>query len=42
MLQPGAVAGLKREDAMRLVEDMQALIERLEHLRRELRRLADE
>jgi hypothetical protein len=42
MLQPGAVAGLRREEAMTLIEEVQGLQRRLEHLRNELRRLIDE
>lgn len=42
MLEPGAVAGLKREEAMALLEELQGLDGRLRNLRNELRRLAEE
>jgi predicted nucleic acid-binding Zn-ribbon protein len=42
MLQPGAMAGLRREEAMDLIEEVQGLQSRLEQLRMELRRLAEE
>ena len=42
MLQPGATAGLRREEAMDLIEEVQGLQSRLEQLRTELRRLAEE
>src|SRR5580704_6217440 len=42
MLQPGATAGLRREDAINLIEEIQDRQSRLEQLRTELRRLADE
>ena len=42
MLQPGATAGLRREEAIDLIEEVQGLQSRLEHLKGELRRLADE
>jgi hypothetical protein len=42
MLQPGAVAGLRREEAVTLIEEVQSLQHRLKHLRTELRRLAEE
>lgn len=42
MLQPGAVAGLRREDAVTLIEEVQALQRRLEGLSSELRCLAEE
>ena len=42
MLQPGATAGLRREDAMELIEEVQGLQQRLSHLTGELRRLVDE
>jgi hypothetical protein len=42
MLQPGATAGLRREEAMDLIEEVQGLQSRLEQLRMELRRLAEE
>jgi hypothetical protein len=41
MLLPGAVAGLRREEAVTLIEEVQVLQHRLHDLRRELR-LADE
>jgi len=41
MLSPG-VAGLKREDALRLIEELQVAEDRLERLKAELRRLAEE
>ena len=42
MLQPAALAGLRREEAIGLIEDVQGLQSRLEHLRSELRRLVEE
>jgi len=42
MLQPGATAGLLREEAIDLIEQVQGLQTRLEHLKTELRRLADD
>jgi hypothetical protein len=42
MLQPHAVTGLKREEAISLIEELQGCQSRLEHLRGELRRLSEE
>ena len=42
MLQPGAVAGLRREEAITLIEELQGVQSRLDQLRTELRRLVDE
>jgi hypothetical protein len=42
MLRPGQLPGLTRDEAMSLVTELQALQGHLEHLKDELRRLADE
>ena len=42
MLQPRADAGLRREEAIQLIEEVQGLQDRLEHIRSELRQLAEE
>jgi hypothetical protein len=42
MLPPGQLSGLRREEAMALLEDLQAVERRLATLRTELRRLADD
>lgn len=42
MLQPGAPSFLKREEAIQIVEELARVQGRLEQLKAELRRLADE
>jgi hypothetical protein len=42
MLTEGQLAGLTREDAEALVNELQSLQGRLAHIRAELRRLAEE
>lgn len=42
MLTPGVIAGLKREDAIDLIEEVQGLQRRLDFLKSELRRLAEQ
>jgi hypothetical protein len=42
MLNEGRLAGVTREDAEALVNELQALQGRLAHIRGELRRLAEE
>jgi hypothetical protein len=42
MLQPGQVSGLRREEAITLIEEVQGLEQRLEHLKGELRRLVED
>jgi NTP pyrophosphatase (non-canonical NTP hydrolase) len=42
MLQPRANAGLLREEAIELIEEVHSLQQRLERLRDELRRLAED
>jgi hypothetical protein len=40
--QPGTLLGWKREQGMALLEELEAALDKLDKLRGELRRLADE
>jgi hypothetical protein len=42
MLRPEQVAGLRREEAIELIEELQQVQQRLDRLRSALRQLADD
>jgi len=42
MLRPDQVAGLRREEAIEIIEELQRVQQRLDRLRSDLRRLLDE
>jgi len=42
MLRPDQVAGLRREEAIEIIEELQRVQQRLDRLRSDLQRLLDE